>query len=63
MPPSYREEATSIRSPVFLDFARKVLAKLIRKNTEISRAVGKNEKIQFFNACLRKNTNTQSSRV
>ena len=42
MPPSYREEVTSIRSPVFLDFARKVLVKLIQINKEISRAVGKN---------------------
>ena len=42
MPPSYREEVTSIGSLVFLEIARKVLVKLIRKNTEISRAVGKN---------------------
>ena len=34
MPPSYREEVTSIGSLVFLEIARKVLVKLIRKNTE-----------------------------
>ena len=43
MPPSYREEVTSIGSLVFLEIARKVkvLVKLIRKNPY---------------ACLKKNT-------